>query len=127
MANRPSKGRDQQGPGVETTPHYPETTPPLSPSPDYTWVLETVMSMHSSMGELKEAVNGLKESRTQQTQKLDKISDDIHTIKTKIYAAVAIVLIAGSITGAILGIFGKPIVELIFNRATAPAQTTPAK
>jgi len=77
------------------------------------------------MGQLTEAVNSLKESRTQQIQKLDSISEDIHTIKTKIYAAVVVVLIAGSVTGAILGIFGKPIVELIFNRGTtAPPQTS---
>jgi peptidoglycan biosynthesis protein MviN/MurJ (putative lipid II flippase) len=85
------------------------------------------MGMQDSMGQLKEAVGGLKESRTQQNLKLDKIIDDIHTIKTKIYAAVAIVLIAGSVTGAILGIFGKPIVELIFNRGTAPKTSTPTK
>jgi len=119
----------RQGPSYETTPRLPETTPLLSPSTDYTYVLNAVMKMEHSMGQITEAVSGLKESRTEQNHKLDKISDDIHTIKTKIYTAVAILLIAGSVTGAILGIFGKPIVELIFNRSpqtvtptTAPAQ-----
>jgi hypothetical protein len=125
---RGGKEQDRQhGPQREAKPgRLPDTTPqPIMPSGDYSYVLEIVMRMQSTMGELKEAVYGLKESRTQQLLKLDKISDHIHAIKTKIYAAVAIVLIAGSVIGAILGIFGKPIVELIFNRATAPAQTTP--
>ncbi len=118
------KGREQRGSPTEPTnpTQFAQTPPPMS-SGDYSF-LEIVMSMQSTMGELKEAVNGLKESRTQQTQKLDNISDDIHTIKTKIYAAVAIFLIAGSVTGAILGIFGKPIVELIFNRGTSAPQTS---
>jgi hypothetical protein len=74
------------------------------------------MHMRQSIGALTEAVSGLKESRTQQNQKLDKISEDISEIKTKIYAAVAIVLLVGGL----LGIFGKPIVDTIFNRLSPP-------
>jgi len=80
------KGREQRGSPTEPTnpTQFAQTPPPMS-SGDYSF-LEIVMSMQSTMGELKEAVNG--------------------------------------VTGAILGIFGKPIVELIFNRGTSAPQTS---
>jgi hypothetical protein len=110
MPNRPTKGKDQQGPGIETTPRYPETTPPLSPSPDFTWVLETVMSMHGSMGKLTEAVESLKTTQTEQGRKIDGISH-------RVYAAmVLLILIGGVVT-----FFAKSINDLITSKLLAPS------
>lgn len=91
------RGKEQQGPGVETTPRFPETTPPLTPSSDYTYVLDAVMRMKESLGELKEAVGGLKESRSEQNKKLDKISDKLENINRRVYAAIAMISLAGAL------------------------------
>lgn len=107
-------GREQDhpyGPQREGKPgRLPDTTPPPAmPSGDYSYVLEIVMQMQHSMGQLSEAVNGLKSKQEEQGKKLDSISH-------KVYAAVAIVLLFG----AILTFFAKSINDAITNRLLAP-------
>ncbi len=109
-----------RSPASEPT-RFAQTPPPAMPSGDYSF-LEMVMSMQSTMGELKEAVNGLKESRTDQSKKLEAINEKLGSINRKVYTALAFIALAG----ALLGIFGKPIVEAIFNRLSPAAQTAPA-
>lgn len=83
--------------------------------------------MQNSMGQLTEAVNGLKNKQEEQGKKLESISH-------KVYAAVAIVLVFG----AILTFFAKSINDAISTRLLTtvvvqpqiptPSQTpTPAK
>ncbi len=96
----------KQGPGIETTPRSTESTPPQSA--DYSF-LEIVMAMQGSMGELKEAVNGLKVRQDEHGRKLDSISH-------KVYAAVAIALVFGGI----ITFFAKSINDAITNRLLAP-------
>jgi hypothetical protein len=46
----------------ETNPsRFPETPPPAYPSGDFTYILEIVMKMQDTMGQLKEAVGSLKD------------------------------------------------------------------
>ena len=75
------------------------------------------MHMRQSIGELTEAVRGLKESRTEQNKKLDTINEKLEKISSKIYAAIVVIMVAG----ALLGIFGKAIVEVIGNRVFPPS------
>jgi len=69
------------------------------------------------MGQLTEAVNGLKGKQEEQGKKLDSISH-------KVYAAVAIILVFG----AIITFFAKSINDAITNRLLMPVvvqQPTP--
>jgi hypothetical protein len=111
LPNKPPKREREQGPGIESTPRFPETTPPLAPSADYTWVLETVMTMHNSMGKLEEAVDNLKTTQTQQGLKLDGIDK-------KIYAAIAVIVVFGSI----LTFFANSINSALSNRISPTVQ-----
>ena len=111
MPSKPTHREREQGPGVESTPRIPEGTPPFSPSADYTWVLETVMTMHNSMGKLEEAVVTLKTTQTQQGLKLDGIDK-------KIYAAIAVIVVFGSI----LTFFANSINSALSNRISPPVQ-----
>lgn len=103
------KGKEHQGSPTEPTnpTQFAETPPPLS-SGDYSF-LEIVMAMQHAMGQLTEAVNGLKSKQEEQGRKLEAISH-------KVYAAVAIVLVLG----AILTFFAKSINDTITNRLLAP-------
>jgi hypothetical protein len=104
VPNRPPKG--QQGPGIETHPtQFPETTPPIMPSGDYSYTVEIVMRMQHDLGKLTEAVSGLKERQAEQGHKLD-------TIGKQIYAAIALI----TVIGAILMFFAKSINDVITNR-----------
>jgi hypothetical protein len=80
------------------------------------------MHMRQSMGQLIEAVSSLKESRSDQNRKLDTINEKIEKINRTIYAAVVLIMLAG----ALLGIFGKPIVEVIANRTPPTPVINPA-
>jgi hypothetical protein len=107
-----AKGRDQFEPREPPPGRFAETTPPFTPSGDYTYVLETVMSMQNSMGKLEEAVGTLKTAQAQQGQKLDSIDK-------KVYAAIAVVVVFGSI----LTFFANSINMTLTNRIiTPPAQ-----
>ena len=80
------------------------------PSGDYTYVLETVMSMQHTMGKLTEAVESLKTKQSQQGEKLDGIDK-------KIYAAIALV----AVFGAILTFFAKSINDAVTSRFLTPS------
>lgn len=59
------------------------------------FTVQTVIEMQKSIGQLHEAVTTLKEQSKQHGEKLDKIS---HTI----YAATAVLLVLGTISGFLL-------------------------
>jgi hypothetical protein len=108
MPSRP-KAKDQQGPGIQSPPHYPETTPPVTPSGDYSYTVEIVMNMQHTLGKLSEAVDGLKARQAEQGTKLDNLDK-------KVYAAIVLVLAFG----AILTFFAKSINDTITERIVAP-------
>jgi hypothetical protein len=107
-----SKDRGKRAAEQTTPQRFAETTPPLTPSSDYTYVLETVMRMQHGLGKLDEAVTGLKERQVEQGKKLD-------TISKQIYAA--IVLLA--VVGAVLTFFARSINDAITNRLLASPAT----
>lgn len=110
----PSRGKDQRGIREEQSSptRFPDTTPPL-PSGDYSYTVEIVMKMQHSLGQLTEAVQGLKDQQEKQAKKLDGISH-------KIYAA--IVLLA--VIGGILGFFAKSINDIVVHALLTPQQQT---
>lgn len=85
--------------GQESTPsRFAETTPPQSlPSGDYSYVLEIVMHMQSSMGQLLEAVNSLKSESKDHGKELHEISKDVHAAKTTMKILGALILAVGGV------------------------------
>lgn len=73
------------------------------------------------MGQLLEAVNGLKETRAEHTGKFEVINDKLEKINRTIYAATLIIALAGGI----IGIFGKAVVDRMWPVAQPSAQQQP--
>jgi hypothetical protein len=87
--------RDNRERGREEPPQQlAQGPPPQYPSGDYSYVLEIVMRMQDTMGQLREAVGSLKEQSKSHDEKLDKIGKDVHAAKVVIY------LFGGLILGA---------------------------
>lgn len=103
MPNR--RDREHRGSHEQTPGEFAETTPPLTPSSDYTYVLDAVMRMQHGFGTLNEAVSGLKERQAEQGRKLDLIGKQM-------YAAIVLI----TVIGAILMFFAKSINDVITNR-----------
>ena len=69
---------------------YPVTPPPGFRADDHSWVLQTIMELQKSTGQLTQAVNTLTDQSKQQGKKLDSISH-------RVYAAAAVVTTIGGI------------------------------
>ena len=76
----------------------PIDTNPQQPSGDYSYTLEIVMGMQSSMGKLIEAVDGLKSQSKSQSEKLDKVV-------AQIYAAKVVLVFIGILIAGAAGVF----------------------
>ena len=74
----------------EAPEHYPVTPPPGFRADDHSWVLQTIMELQKSTGQLSQAVNTLTEQSKEQGKKLDSISH-------RVYAAAAVVTTIGGI------------------------------
>lgn len=96
--------RSHPGTGVST----PEsvggaTTPPPSyANQDHSFILQTVMELQKSTGELTSAVNALKESIDKQDSKMDKIEGTVSGVTHKMYAAGVVLAILVVIGGFIV-------------------------
>lgn len=114
-----ARGREHRGSGGEqiSPPRFPETIPPLTPSADYTYVLDSVMRMQESMGGLKEAVGELKESVKELKAEQKELGKKVDGIDKKIYAAIVII----SLVGFLLTLFGPTISNLISRPTPPPA------
>ena len=64
-----------------TTPEAFPTTAPQLPSGDFSYTLEVVMAMQATLGQLTEAVNGLKEQSKSHGQEHKAIGLDVHAGK----------------------------------------------
>ena len=94
-----------------TPPRMAETTPPQYPSGDFSYTLEAVMGMQKALGELTEAVNGLKEQSKEHGRELRVATQDIHTAKV----LGKTLLWAVGIVGALLGIFLTAYLKKLFS------------
>ena len=95
--------RDEKERGRETTPpKMAEVTPPAYPSGDYSYVLEIVMKMQDTLGQLKEAVGSLKEQSKHHGDKLEKIGNDVHAAK-----------VVGWVIAGVAGLLGWVFHELL--------------
>jgi hypothetical protein len=89
--------------GGQTPPQrMAETTPPAYPSGDYSYVLEIVMKMQDTLGQLKEAVGSLKEQSKHHGEKLEQIGKDIHAAK-----------VVGWVIAGVAGLLGWVFHELL--------------
>jgi hypothetical protein len=79
-----------------TPPQLAQTPPSYSPSSDYSY-LETVMTMHTNLGQLTEAVNSLKDQSKGQGEELKSISKDLHAAKAVIAVFGTLILAVGGI------------------------------
>lgn len=105
------KDRDQQGPQRETTPDRLRDTTPLPQqisAADFSY-LEIIMSLQHSMGQLTEAVNGLKTTQQEQGKKIENLS--------RIVIAAGAILLA---IGAVLTYFNKSINDAVVDRLLTP-------
>jgi hypothetical protein len=88
--------RDKDPQRATTPPQVAQTTPPYAPSSDYSY-LETVMTMHTNLGQLTEAVNSLKDQSKGHGEELKSISKDLHAAKAVIAVFGTLILVVGSI------------------------------
>jgi uncharacterized membrane protein len=81
----------------EVTPkRFAETTPPVYPGNEYSFVLQGVFEIQKGMGRLEQAVETLKDEQKEQRKKLDALSH-------KVTAAIAVIVFIG----AVLTFFSK--------------------
>lgn len=104
MANNPSRGRKRpSGSSSQTPRELPETTPPEYGGMDHSFVLQATYEIRGAIGELKEAVNGLKAEVTDQR-------GSIRWIRNMIWFATGAIVVGGVIIGFI---FERGIDKLI--------------
>lgn len=77
----------------------PDVPPPVYPSGDYSYVLEVVMKMQDTLGQLREAVGSLKEQSRQHGEKLDQIGKDVHAAKVTMGVLVGVLLTGAALIG----------------------------
>jgi F0F1-type ATP synthase assembly protein I len=82
-----------------------ETTPTVYPSGDYSYVLEIVMRMQDTLGQLKEAVSSLKEQSKHHGDQLDQIGKDVHAAKVVMAVVGALVVGAAAFIGWIINTY----------------------
>lgn len=73
---------DPRHPVRSSKPTTPENFPVPSPSPsDYSYTVEIVMNMQTSMGRLLEAVETLKSTSRDQVEKMGALAQEVHGYK----------------------------------------------
>lgn len=75
---------------------YPVAPQPLQ-SIDHTWVLQTIMELQKSNGEVTQTLRGLTEQIKSQGDKLERVSEQVTKAKT-------VIITAGLIGSALLSI-----------------------
>ena len=91
-------GRASEG-GV-TPSRFPDTTPPLYPSPNYDFVMQGIWEINRTIGALQNAVENLTKLTKDHDDKIDKLSH-------RVYAATTVIAVLWAIGLAILGYFHK--------------------
>lgn len=96
---------------------YAEIPPPQPqqslPSGEYSYILEIVMGMQTTMGKLTEAVESLKEQSKEQGKELRQVGKDVYAAKVVI--GVAGFLIAAAAT--FLGFVMKALIDYLVRAA----------
>ncbi len=69
---------------------------------DYSFTLQAIMDMQKSVGQLTEAINGLKESSLEQKKTTELLSEKLSGVTHKIYAAGIVLAILVAIGGFIV-------------------------
>ena len=69
-------------PAKSTPEQYPVATPPGLQATDHSWVLQTVMELQKSVGELTQAVATLTEQVRDQGAKLDAVRQEVTEART---------------------------------------------
>src|ERR1700676_2505709 len=75
------------------------------PSGDYSYVLEIVMKMQDTLGQLKEAVGSLKEQSKHQGDKLDQIGKDVHAAKVVVGVVGGLFLLIAGFIGWLINTY----------------------
>src|ERR1700722_18310882 len=92
--------KEERERGRETTPpRLPDTTPQSFPSGDYSYVLEIVMNMQSTMGKLSEAIDSMKSQAKTHGEKIENIGKDIPAAKVVMGVIGGIVALVGAFLG----------------------------
>jgi hypothetical protein len=75
-----------------TTPEDFPSQAPIVPSGDYSYTLEIVMNMQTTMGRLLEAVEGLKADSKEHRKELSDLGKEFHAARTVFRVLVAVFL-----------------------------------
>ena len=67
--------QQQSGPDPSSVPHT--AVPPDFRAEDHSWVLQTIMELHKSVGELTGAVNALTRAGEGQSKKIDELAEKV--------------------------------------------------
>ena len=101
---RTSRQRKAEGPREE----FPQT--PLPQIADWSWLLDTLMGLHRSVGELSHSVETLTRQGRKHEERLDRISHRLDQISHRIYAAVVVLTVVGA---ALLWVLNAASDELV--------------
>jgi flagellar hook-basal body complex protein FliE len=85
-----------QTPASPTPAQIPQTTPQAFAPADHSFVLQSVMEMQKTLGQLTQAVTTLTEVSKKSKEDLSEVSKDIHAAKVSMKIICAIVSVVGS-------------------------------
>ena len=105
---RASRRREDEGPPEE---RIPITSPP--PHPDWNWLLQTLMGLQKTVGELSQAVATLTGRADRLEEKMDRIDRKVDRINHTIYAAVAVLTAIGAVGLWVLNAASDEIMALV--------------
>ena len=110
---RTSRRRKAEGPPEE----FPQTPPPQIA--DWSWLLQTLMGLQKTVGELSQSVQTLtrqgnkhEEKLDQFGHRLDQISHTLAQINHRIYAAVVVLTVVGAVLLWVLNAASDEIVAV---------------
>jgi hypothetical protein len=91
---------------------------------DHSFTLQAIMELQKSNGQLTEAINSLRTAIAKQDGKIDKLDDNLSTIKQKVYAAGIVLAIFVTIGGFIVNKAWDLLAQQIVLQQTA--KTSPS-
>jgi hypothetical protein len=96
----PQKPRAQSAPSdaPQGSPEqYPVPPPPGFQAADHSWVLQTIMELQKSSGQVTQAIENLTKAQDRTADKLDAMNTRMHTAEKKLYTAGVILVLLSSL------------------------------
>jgi phosphoenolpyruvate carboxylase len=112
----PSKQRQKTQTQTQTTPEAYPAAPSQQqlPSGDFSYILEIVMNMQTSMGKLIEAVDALKDRAKDQDRKQEEVKNEVRGVAQDVHAAKVTLGVVGALVTAAIAVVGYIAIPLLF-------------